>query len=491
MLAAMRALLLPTLFLLGMGLAARGDEQLIEQFDGHNSLTTSDFNVPDHWEIRWHSAQALSVGVIRLDNTVVAGATGLNNGSLYLPRGGTYRIRVKGDDPIPWDVTVVALGPAAYEATPGADSPFYVPTPGPDEATNAAAANPPPTLVETNAPPAPPPSPPQPVPPPTQLSEAQLRAIVVVKGDRDQGTGFLLKTATGPVVITSLRLISDNPNLGLATKDGAEIKIVSIQGAPDRDLAMIGIQDNAYSYLEPATNLTAAVQPGDVVLTTGSTPSAKASKVLSLDSQRLEIGEFQNHGDIGGPILLAGSGQAIAMVSAQPRVIMTTDLDKISFASRDATVAHSLSYCGLRLDTVPNWETYNWKRFCNETAFLDDFHQRSECLDSYLNSRSNDSRPRAKLYLSDDKIKAATETYAQESAGADSTQRNDSLRGLLFELGNVADTDMDQVQQPANFYSFDQQRAAQETAYRQALKTQLDFYGNNLNLFENVVRKHG
>ena len=90
---------------------AWADEQMIEEYDGHNSLTTSDFRCPTGWEIRWTSEQVLSIGVIELDHTVIAGTTGHDIGSLFVPQGGHYRLVVQGADPIPWDIKVYALGP--------------------------------------------------------------------------------------------------------------------------------------------------------------------------------------------------------------------------------------------------------------------------------------------------------------------------------------------------------------------------------------------
>jgi len=371
----MRMFFLLTLLWLGAGLAASGDEQVVEQFDGHNSLTTSDFTVPDHWEIRWHSAQALSIGVIRLDNTVVAGATGANNGSLYLPKGGSYRLRVKGEDPIPWDIAVVALGPDPSNSATGAkSSSFYVPTTGPEfvEDTNTApVTNSAPAAPDTNTPP--------PAPPPvaTQLTAAQERAVVVVKGDREEGAGFLLMTASGPVVITCLRLISDNPHLEITTQAGSDVKMKALQCAPDRDMAMIGIQNNGYSCLDAAGDIAGAVQPGDPVLTAASSPptdeNPQGAQVITVTPKRIEIGDFQDHGEIGGPVLQAKLGRMIAMVDAIPQIAITTDIDKTSFPSREAAVANSRSYFGLRFDTVTHWETCDWKRFNIETAFLDAF----------------------------------------------------------------------------------------------------------------------
>jgi hypothetical protein len=494
----MRALFLLGLFWLGAIPAARADEQLVEQFDGHNSLTTADFNVPDHWELRWHSAQALSLGVIRLDNSVVAGTSGRTNGSLYLPHGGTYRIRVKGGDPIPWDIAVVSLGPVS--ATSGAtddagSNAFYLPTPGPEDVTStnavpdgevvaAAGTN---SAPETVVPPPPPPV-------PTQLAAEQERAIVTVRGDRAEGAGFLLKTSTGLVVITSLSLISNNPRLDLITKAGAEIKTTTLQAATDRDLAMIGIEDDAYAKLVAATDISSAVQTGDTVLTSANgsaNPSMEhAAQVTMMAPLRIEFAPFDAHGEIGGPVLQAKTGQVIAVVGAAPSVVITTDLDKVPFPTRETAIANSMSYFGLRLDTVTTWETCDWKRLAVETAFLDDFHQRSRCLDSYLNGKNNDNRPIGKLWQSDDKIKTANDNFLQASAGGDTSQRMESLRSLLFELGNVGDVAMDPIQEPANFYTYDQQRARNEIAYRQALKAELDYFSSNVNRFSGVERRN-
>jgi len=489
----MRALALLTLFWLAFLPALRGDDQVVERFDGHNSLTTADFTVPNHWEIRWHSAQVLSVGIIRLDNSVVAGASGLNNGSLYLPHGGTFRLRVKGGDSIPWDVAVVALGPISATAPPDttdnpeADS-FYVPTAGPEEAdaTNAVPEETEPTPTPI---PSPTPTPtPKPTPLPTHLTAAQQQAIVVVKGDRAQGAGFLIQTPAGPVVVTTISLVSDNANLNITTKNGAQIRATNLQGAIDRDLAMIGVEDASDPKLPVATDVANTVRPGDAVLTTAPAATAAAppdavAHVFAVGPQRIEIDNLWKHAVPGGPILEAATGKIVGVVSAAAPPLDTNDLDRVPFAARDAEGVHLTKYFGLRLDTVAGWQNYDWKRLSVETAFLSQFHEHSRNLDSYLHAGS------IKLWTSDDKIKTANDNFVQDSAGGDTAQRMAALRSLLFDLGVMAYTDMDQIQQPANFYSYDRQRARDEIAYRQALKAELDNFSGNLGGFSDVTRR--
>jgi hypothetical protein len=58
----------------------------------------------------------------------------------------------------------------------------------------------------------------------------------------------------------------------------------------------------------------------------------------------------------------------------------------------------------------------------------------------------------------------------------------------MGDLNSLADADMDTVQQTDIFYTFDQQRAKDELAYRKALKKELDEMGNNVSRESSVPR---
>jgi hypothetical protein len=465
---------------LATGMGAQAGEQLVKQFDGHNSLTTADFQVPDGWEIRWHSDQVLSLGVIRLDNTVVAGSTGRTVGSIYLPQGGTYRIRVKGRDPIPWDVKVYALDPAAPPPNDDDEITFYEPSAGP-------AYKPlPKTPIPVVKPDATPAVALAPVPPPlpTQMNAAQCSAIVTVKGDRAQGAGFFMKTPTGTVVVTTLGLLSSNPNLEIDTATGTKVAFTQIQGATDRDLAMISVKDFGFPTLDSGNS--AALQSGDSVLTTGTNGTPYPPEpVVSVEPQRIEINRLRALN--GAPVVLAKTGKVIGVVSIAPPSLSTANFNDESFADREGALSGAAAAFALRLDNVPGWETYVWSKMQNQTVFLDNFHKQSRTLDSYLNG---DDEEGSKLWRSDEKLKSANDSFLQDTAGGDPSQRIGALHALLFELGVVADTDMDQIALPANFYSYELKRARDEIAYRKALKAQLDAYGSNVTRFNSVASRN-
>jgi hypothetical protein len=317
------------------------------------------------------------------------------------------------------------------------------------------------------------------------LPADQARAVVLIKGDNSEGTGFLVKTADGPAVMTNLHVISDNPNFKITTNTGQQITVLSLKGASDRDLAMFAIKDQNYSYLPLSTDIGATAQSGDEVVTPGNSEGGEVmlntkGKLLGIGPDRVEFDNPIYHGNSGGPVIHTQSGQVLGVVTQGIKVVHEDDLDKTSFASRNSAISGSMRYFGLRIDTVPKWEPYDLQRFQNETAFLEQFNHRSRCLDSYLNT-PNDNKPESVLYLEDAKIvKANTDYFDQANGGGDMSQKLEALREWMGDLNSLADADMDTIQQVDSFYTFDQQRAKDELAYRKALKKELDEIGNNV-----------
>ena len=59
---------------------------------------------------------------------------------------------------------------------------------------------------------------------------------------------------------------------------------------------------------------------------------------------------------------------------------------------------------------------------------------------------------------------------------------------LYSKLDDIANIDMDAIQNPNNFYSFDRQRAKDEADYRKALKTELNTISNNVSRLASLPR---
>jgi S1-C subfamily serine protease len=316
------------------------------------------------------------------------------------------------------------------------------------------------------------------------LTEAQASAVVLVKGDNAEGTGFLVKTRDGPVIVTNIHVISNNPNLKITTNTGSPITILSYRGADDRDLAMIGIKDGAYNYLDLASDVSGIVQPGDEVITPGNSEGGEVmlntdGKVLGIGPQRIEFDNPVYHGNSGGPVFHVKSGKVIGVVTEAVKVDVSDELDKASFANRNSAIGRSMRYFGLRIDTIPNLEPLDWRRFQNETAFLDQFDKRSRCLDCYLNA-PNDDKPEDTLWRDDRDIVKTNDEFFELANGADTSQQMNADRVMWAEFNDIAASDLAAIQDPNNFYSYDRLRAADEAAYRTALKAELREINTNV-----------
>jgi hypothetical protein len=492
----MRALVLFILvgLLPGTGLA---QEKVVQTFDGVSALTTPSFQVQDKWEVRWDSPDVVTITLLSSDGTIIAGASGLLKGSLYQPKGGSFYLQISrsaGGETSSWHVSIVEIGSgrAANETNAATNyvPPQVIPAPG---STNTASAPVAPAAQPTPAAPATNSAPASPVA--GSLTEDQAHAVVMIKGDVAEGTGFLVKTADGPAVVTNLHVISANPNVKIMTTTGAQIKTLSLKGASDRDLAMFAIQDDHYTYFDLATDIKDTVQTDDEVITPGNSEGGEVvlntkGKVLGIGPERIEFDNPVYHGNSGGPVFHPKSGKILAVVTEAIKVNVSNDIDKASFANKNSAITGSMRYFGLRLDTVPKWEVYDWNRFLSETTFLKNFHEQSRCLDSYLNGAryekahlangAPDAPPASQYYLRNEKIQAAQDSYHKFSVNADSSQGLDAKRELVMDLEGLADTDMDAIQNPANFYSFDQLRAAYEIKYRKALRAELESVGNKI-----------
>jgi hypothetical protein len=563
------------------------DESVVHEFSGAGGTTTGLFKVQDRWEVRWNARQVVSIAVMAPDGTIVTGAAGVLRGSLFVPTGGQYYLKIAEGVQ---EETAPVYTPAPILPGPGGTAPLVAPTISwhlqivqldPAPATNPALTVFAPFFVVPDSAILPAITPP--APPPPKLTDSQVRAIVTIQGDNAKGSGFLVHTAKGYFAVTHLHLLAANPNVQIFTSSGELITVLSLKGAVDRDLALLAIKDNHYSYL-PLASGDSALEAGDEVIipditgidtaaastppppsppppsppiptatnatptpakplpgatnaaapippTTNASPGATntaastpppatpapaaatpfgtstppgaastgapstSGKVTDIGPDRLYFDNVVDAGSLDAPVILVKGGNVVGIVTAPKRPDVSRQIAKVWAANPVPGVDVVDPFYALRLPDVPGWQTYDPTAFLAESLFLKGFNHTTRCLDSYLNGwhrewqgGSNEvGAPDSRYYLSNAKLRAAQDTYRQQAADADMGQQLDATRELLLDLEGVADTDMKTLQGRTLLYSYDQNWAQEELAYRKALKTELEEMESNLGHLNDIA----
>jgi len=439
--------------------------------------STQSFTISAGWEIRWYTYAPIKITLKPTDGSpsvVIANMSqeDIENQPHYAA------ISSHGDMPVAFGKSIQSMG-GTFTFQVETSNRWNVSVFQTDSSTiQAGVSTQPGTSPVPSATPATPTTP----APIVKLTDDQTRAVVLIKGDNGEGTGFLVKMPEGPVVVTNIHVIANNPNLKITTNTGAVIPMISVKGASDRDLALLSIKDAGYSYLTICPDISKTAQNGDEVVTPGNSLGGEVmlntgGKVLGIGPQKIEIDNPIYHGNSGGPIFHTKSNQVLGVVTEGMKVDTSDQLDKTSFASRNSAISGGMRYFGMRLDNVPSWIPIDWGRFQNEALFLQQFHDQSTRLDAYLNAPESDTSALAMSYKKDDKIMRAIDTYRQN---VDTDGKVSAGKAWIFDLQGIVDKDMDQIQNMNNFYSFDQEQAQEEMEYRKALKRELDSIGDDI-----------
>jgi hypothetical protein len=510
-------LVLGMLGLLAAGLARAQD--VAQEFSGTGETTTAMFTVGDRWEVRWNARQAISVAAMSSNGTLVAGASGVLRGSLFVPAGGQYYLKITdGTVAIPAPAPSTNAPPASTNSVPEPVS--VVPLPadqGPGVSWHLQVMQLAQTVSSTDsltvyAPyfsvpdsaitePAAPPPPPSPI-----LSPDQVSSLVTIKGDNISGSGFFLRATEGVYVVAHLKLVADNPNLQITTLAGAPVKIHSMKAASDRNLVLIAVQDDNFKCLTEPTGTDTPAALGDYVIVPvlgqSDLTAARVGHVINLGPQRVDFDGGVRVTSNSAPVIHVATGKVLGIVTTEKGVDLTQTTAK-AWQDNPMPGEESLApYFGLLLTNVPGWEPLDLTKFDSETAMLKDFHNTTRCLDSYLNgyrrlpqepAAAPYGAPDSRSYKSNARIVAAHETFRRQATETDSNdavsdQTIDATRELLDDLQTIAQSNVDQLQAMTPLYSINRRRVKEELAYRHSLQVELNGFGDDISRLSKIAR---
>ena len=492
-------------------------DNIVQEYSGSGSTTTALFKVQNHWEVRWNARQVVSVAVMSSDGAIVTGAAGVLRGSLFVPLGGQYYLKINDGTDAP--ATPAPSGAAATtNAAPVTTSDTNAPTAASPSAASADSAvnwhlqvlqvpdsvnsdqsltvytpyfTPPDSAIT-----------PAPLPPaPPVLTAEQSQTLVAIKGDSAQGNGFLVTTPDGTYVATHLHLLAANPNIQITANGDTPLTIVSIKAATDRDLALIAIKETIPTTLPFAPDTKFDTGDQLIIPDVGAhtdTLLGKTGRIIGLSQLHLDFDNRLRPGGDGVPIIHVKTGHVLALVSPVKNVDLSNFIAKNWTANPAPGSSGVFPYYGLRLDGTKDWQALDPARFLAETTLLKKFHHDTRCLDSYLNGhrrREFDDAytvglPDYQYYLNSPELRAAIDNYKHLADAADRDQRLDATRELLSDLDTIAATDLDKLQNNSAFYAYDKARAREEITYRLALKKELDDLGSNLIRLDDIATSH-
>ena len=488
-------------------------QDVAQEFSGTGETTTAMFTVNDRWEVRWNARQAISVAAMSSNGTLVAGASGVLRGSLFVPSGGQYYLKITDGTVAPPPPPAPA-GASTNAAPAVATNTVLEPAPIVPEIDTTPAA---PTvswhvqvvqLAQTTAStdsltvyapyftvpdaaitvPGAPPPPPAPV-----LTADQLNSLVTIKGDSVQGSGFFLRMADGVYVVAHLRLLANNPNLQITTATGAAVKILSMKAASDRNLVLIAVQDDHFKCLTMPAETDPPAALGDYViipaLGTSEIAPARVGKIIGVGPERIDFDASVGLSSNSAPLIAVATGKVLGIVTAEKGIDLTETTAKAWTENPVPGLDTITPYFGLSLANVAGWQPLDLASFNEESQFLKDFHSTTRCLDSYLNGARHTSDvplpaatspPDSRSYKSNAQLVAASDTFRKQAIDSDPDQALDAARELLDDLQTVAKSGVDKLQAMNLTYGINRRRAEEELAYRKAIKAELDTMGDNI-----------
>jgi len=203
--------------------------------------------------------------------------------------------------------------------------------------------------------------------PNSPLPATMLKALVIIRGDYSEGSGFIAKLHDQYFVVTNEHLLSGNKWFTVTDMDGNDLPLTGpLYGATDYDLAILKIPDNlAKNYLEVMPNPQTNASVRDQVTIAGNSqgagvPAQINGQLTDIGPEYVQVNAQLAPGLSGSPIIDRPSGKVIGVATMS----MTYKTD-----SQAPGITTDIRWFGNRLDNINadnGWVKLDWARFRDE-----------------------------------------------------------------------------------------------------------------------------
>ena len=149
-----------------------------------------------------------------------------------------------------------------------------------------------------------------------------LQNVVIIKGSRSSGSGFIAKLFNKPVVISNVHVFIGNEKIKLVTTTGNVLDVKAIYFAKKRDLVFYLLKnpEKITSYLNIEEDFNKDVTIGSPVVVYGNSLGGNVAtelpgKVQGVGPNILEVSSKFVQGNSGSPIILKETGQVIGVAT--------------------------------------------------------------------------------------------------------------------------------------------------------------------------------
>jgi hypothetical protein len=268
-----------------------------------------------------------------------------------------------------------------------------------------------------------------------------LKAMVIIKGDLGNGSGFIVKKNDQFCVVTNQHVLSGNSNFTVTGVDGTKYPTTgALFGAVGYDVAMLRIPDaKNFIPVDDYSAASAAIDDPVVVLGNaqgGGVVTRINGKLLGVGPELVEVNAKFVQGNSGSPIIDNTTHKVVGIATYASNTYTPSELQR-------AANTPPLRWFGYRLDTIKEWQELDRKRFEDEGDHLALVAQRTNSLiQVYQLLRA---RSPGQAHLADSNIDVAYATYVRDAKKAIAANSpgdtQTALKKLLSDLIIYLDND--------------------------------------------------
>jgi len=273
--------------------------------------------------------------------------------------------------------------------------------------------------------------------PNSPLDSSMLNALVIIKGDYCEGSGFIAKLHDQYFIVTNQHVLSGNKDFTITTMDGNNIPTTGpLYGAVNYDVAILKIPDVlAKNYLEVMADPQTNSKTGDRVTVCGNSlgagvPSQVNGELLAIGPELVEVSAQLQHGISGSPIIDRPTESVIGIATMS----ITYKIDTYNSGFTSET-----RWFGYRVDNISpekGWVKMDWVRFRDEGIKVCEAVDLYKSLDAVLTNRNT-------VDITSPLVQSAIDSFQSELSLAKGRKSDsatqDAFRTFCSKLRSLAD----------------------------------------------------